>query len=74
MEKSAQIQTKRAILKFLASIYDPLGITAPYEIKLELLMRETLHQQDRSNFNTKELWNSPIVQNFIPKWASLIQE
>ena len=37
-------------------------------------MRELLLQQDSLNFDTKELLDSPIVQSYVSKLASLIEE
>ena len=34
---------KRIILKFVASIFDPLGIVAPAVIKIKLLFRNYVH-------------------------------
>lgn len=43
---------------------------SPYRIKLKLLVRESLLQQDRPDVGQKELGDSPIAQSLVLKWAS----
>ena len=43
--------SKRQVLSLCNRIYDPLEMAAPYIIKLKLLIRESLLQQDRSGSN-----------------------
>ena len=45
MEEAARIQTKRAILKFLASIYDPLGIASPVTLLGKFFYRQACNSK-----------------------------
>lgn len=68
------ILSKRLVLSLCKVIYDPIGMATPYTIELNLQMRETLFQKDRSESNKRDLWDSPILQDFVLKWTSHIKE
>ena len=59
------ILSKRQVLSLCNRVYYSLGMAAPYIIKLRVLMRETVLQQDRSESNKRELFYSLILQIFV---------
>ena len=60
--------TRRALLSVVNGVYDPLGIASPYTIKLKLLMKSTIAQQDVSD------WDSPVPDKIIKEWVDVIKE
>ena len=60
--------TRRALLSVVNGVYDPLGMASPYTIKLKLLMKATIAQQDVSD------WDSPVPSKIIKEWVELIKE
>merc|ERR1712080_546139 len=60
--------TRRVLLSLVNGIYDPLGIASPYTIKLKLLMKSTIAEQETSD------WDSPVPAQLIKDWISIIKE
>ena len=60
--------SRRALLSLVNGIYDPIGIASPYTIKLKLLMKQTIAEQESND------WDSPVPDNIIKDWISVIKE
>merc|ERR1712243_476327 len=60
--------TRRSLLSLVNGIYDSLGITSPYTIKLKLLMKSTIAEQEASD------WDLPVPSKVIKDWVSVIKE
>ena len=54
--------TKRGVLKFLASIYDPLGIISPILLKGKILFRDICDQ--------KLNWDKPLPDELWRRWIN----
>ena len=54
-------KTKRGILRFLASIFDPLGIISPVTLYGKILYRESS--------DLKIGWDEPITNDLLKKWS-----
>ena len=60
--------SRQALLSIVNSVYDPLGIASPYMIKLKFLMKNTIAEQESSD------WDSPVPDKIINDWISVIKE
>eukprot|EP00794_Sanderia_malayensis_P021143 gene21143-biopygen14691 len=58
--------TKRGILSFVSSIYDPLGIVAPFVLTAKIILQELCLE--------KLGWDDEIPQTAINRWNSWIKE
>ena len=56
--------TKRVILKFVASIFDPLGIIAPAVVKIKLLFQKL--------YSLKIDWDLTLSEDLIIGWKALL--
>ena len=54
----------RGLLGICNAVYDPMGISAPFTIKLKLLMKDTLALEDWPP-NTKKDWDKAVPQEII---------
>ena len=54
------IDTKRGVLKYLASIYDPLGFLSPITLKGKLIFRDLC--------DSKYTWDQPLNGDFLKRW------
>ena len=54
-------KTKRGILRFLASTFDPLGIISPVTLYRKILYRESC--------DLKIGWDKPITNDLLKKWS-----
>ena len=63
----------RGLLGICNTIYDPLGISAPFTIKLKLLMKDTLAMEDRPQ-DVKKDWDKAVPQEIIEGWSQVIEE
>lgn len=61
-----EIPTKRNILKFTASIYDPLGLINPIVVKLKILFQEIC--------KTKINWDELIEGELLKKWEKVLND
>lgn len=61
-----QSPTKRTVLSFLASIFDPAGLFSPCLLPLKLFMQEC----SKSNFG----WNDKLPSDFITRFTKLFYE
>ena len=61
-------QTQRSLLSICNGVYDPLGLAAPYTIKLKLLMKDTLSVENPGD------WDSPVSTKLIKEWSTAIKE
>ena len=59
-------QTKRNILKFIASIFDPAGVISPVLINLKILLQKLCV--------LKVNWDDPILTNIALEWKNLLTE
>ena len=57
--------SKRIILKFIAAIYDVLGLICPVTLKGKHIFREACE--------TKQGWDAPLVGDILKKWKLFIQ-
>ena len=58
--------TKRSVLRITASIFDPLGILAPFVIKLKMLFQQLCQDQLR--------WDDNLQGKLLHKWKSILGE
>eukprot|EP00794_Sanderia_malayensis_P019620 gene19620-biopygen13889 len=58
--------TKRGILSFVSSIYDPLGIVAPFVLTAKIILEELCRE--------KLGWDDEIPRTAINRWNSWIKE
>ena len=58
--------TKRDILKFIASIYDPLGIINPVVVQMKILFQDICF--------SKLKWDEPLSIHFLDRWLIIINE
>ena len=58
--------TKRGILRFLASIFDPLGIISPITLCGKILYRESC--------DLKIGWDKPITNDLLKKWTKWVSQ
>ena len=63
---NSEIVTKRIILKFVSSIYDPLMITAPATLPIKLLIQEC--------WKEKITWDQILPANKLARWFKLYNE
>merc|ERR1712030_80592 len=61
-------QTRRSLLSLCNGIYDPLGLAAPYTIKLKLLMKDTLSVENPGD------WDSPVSDKLMKEWSMAVKE
>lgn len=60
------VPTKRQILKFMMSIFDPIGFLGPFTIKLKILFQEL--------WRKKLKWDSQIPEDVLILWKNWIEE
>ena len=60
--------TRRQALSQLNSIYDHLGLAAPFIVKAKILMRETW------NLNEGSSWDEHLPEQITSEWLSLFEE
>ena len=58
--------TKRNVMKFLASIYDPLGLVNPIVVRLKILFQTLCIE----NFG----WDSEITGYYLNQWNTILDE
>ena len=58
--------TKRALLQFMASIFDPLGFLSPFIIRLKILFQVLCTGQVK--------WNDPLSGELLNTWNFLVEE
>uniref|UniRef100_A0AC34GT32 Integrase zinc-binding domain-containing protein n=1 Tax=Panagrolaimus sp. ES5 TaxID=591445 RepID=A0AC34GT32_9BILA len=58
--------TKRKVLKFIASTYDPLGMLSPVSIKGKIFM-QSLFQQNL-------FWDTPLSAELQKEWQTIVQK
>ncbi len=63
---TAREATKRGILSFVSSIYDPLGIVAPFVLTAKIILQDLCRQ--------KLGWDDEIPGTAINRWNSWIKE
>ena len=56
--------TKRSVLRITASIFDPLGLLAPFVIKLKMLFQQLCQDQLR--------WDDNLQGKLLHKWKSIL--
>ena len=61
-------QSRRSLLSLCNRIYDPLGLTSPYTIKLKLLMKEMLSVDNLGH------WDTPVSKKLIKEWSLAVKE
>nr|XP_027213054.1 uncharacterized protein LOC113806132 [Penaeus vannamei] len=64
--------TRRMILSQVSSIYDPLGLIAPFTLKAKLLMRELV--LDLGNCDKKLGWDYAVSSHMNNEWRMLFRE
>ena len=61
-------QTRRSLLSICNAVYDPLGLTTPYTIKLNLLMKDTLAVDNPGD------WDTPVSTQLVKEWSHALKE
>ena len=61
-------QNRRSLLSVCNGIYDPLGLLAPYCIKLKILMKETL------TLDSPIDWDQPVSGDLMQDWMDAMGE
>ncbi|KAL7075765.1 hypothetical protein ACQ4LE_004969 [Meloidogyne hapla] len=63
---ATQILTKRTILAFIASHFDPLGLITPLLLPLKIFMQKL--------WENKFKWDDPLPTDLAEKWHALLKE
>ena len=63
---AVDIPTKRELIRFLASIYDPLGLLNPYIVKLKILFQEVCVN--------KVPWDTKLYGELLSAWSEILQD
>lgn len=58
--------TRRGLLSIISSIYDPLGLVAPFVLSAKILMQELCRENLR--------WDDPIPNQYLMRWNVWIKE
>ena len=58
----------QGVLSLWNGVYDLIGVTSPYTLKLKSLMRLILLSQDRIELSNRQAWDNPFLQYFIDHW------
>ena len=58
--------SKRVILKFIASIYDPIGVLSPAVVNVKLLFQKLCH--------LKLDWDYPLSEELVLEWRKLLSD
>ena len=61
-------KNRRSLLSVCNGIYDPLGLSAPYCIKLKILMKETLSTDSPTG------WDQPVSGDLMKDWTDAMEE
>ena len=61
MPRDDETASKRALLRNLARIYDPLGFVAPLTVKGKFIYRDAC--------NGKVAWDAPLPQQLASQWT-----
>ena len=59
-------ETKRGVVSFVSSIFDPCGFIAPYTLRGKCLIQELWRQ----NVD----WDESLPQDLVPRWMSFVEE
>ena len=60
--------TKRAVLSVINKIYDPIGLLAPFTVKLKILMRKIWAHESKIG------WDDPLPKSILDEWNRLLVE
>ena len=63
--------TKRSFLEYSASIYDPLGMLAPFTMKIKLLFQEVWLSEEKEKSRSKKGWDTKLPLKIQEKWNVL---
>ena len=58
--------TKRSVLKLSSKIFDPLGLLAPFTVKMKILFQELCSETSG--------WDDPLSNDLKAKWKSILTE
>ena len=58
--------TRRGILSFVSSVYDPLGFVSPFVLIAKMLMQELCRK--------KLGWDDPIPSEYLVRWKNWVEE
>ena len=64
-EKDTEV-TKRGIVQYLASVYDPLGISSPVVLQGKLIFRDACE--------LKTSWDAPLTPEIVTRWRKWKRE
>ena len=59
-------ETKKGVVSFVSSIFDPCGFIAPYTLRGKCLIQELWRQ----NVD----WDESLPQDLVPRWMSFVEE
>ena len=60
--------TKRKVLSTINKIYDPIGLLAPFTVKMKILMRKIWANEPKID------WDEPLTQSLLEEWNRLLMQ
>ena len=66
--------TKRSFLEYSASIFDPLGMLAPFTMSIKLLFQEVWLSEEKEKSKSKKGWDTKLSFDIQEKWNILKNE
>lgn len=66
--------TKRSFLEYSASIFDPLGMLAPFSMRIKLLFQQVWLAELEEKSKAKKGWDSILPPNIQEEWNSIKEE
>lgn len=68
-----QHDTKRSFLEVSAKIYDPLGLLAPFTMRIKLLFQQ-VWIAEKEQTDKKKLWDNPLPHTIQAAWNELKED
>jgi hypothetical protein len=67
---SGKTDSPRVLLETSAKIFDPLGLAAPFVMKVKLLFQE-IGKMRQAGVKTKDFWDNPVAVDIQERWNDL---